>query len=93
MNAFQKSVICLLGCLVFSFASLSAQTAEKSDKKKKEEACCTKKHQCSEQCSKGNHVYKHGEKKHVCSEACAKDNMKHVCTDECKKNGKCMAKQ
>lgn len=57
-----------------------AQTAKK-DKPKK--------HQCTEQCSTGKHLYKHGEKKHKCGASCkavstTMELKDHVCTDACK---------
>ncbi|MFI0491100.1 hypothetical protein [Flavobacterium sp.] len=49
-----------------------------------------KKHQCTEACANGKHVYKHGEKKHKCDASCksmgnTKMELKdHVCTSACK---------
>lgn len=54
-----------------------------------------KKHQCTEQCSTTNHMYKHGEKKHKCDNSCktASTSMElkdHVCTSACHSAGKCV---
>lgn len=69
------------------FTALTVVSAQAQAAKKDK----PKKHQCTEQCSKGKHMYKHGEKKHKCDASC-KNSMgtttmelkDHVCTDACK---------
>lgn len=72
---------------VLTVVAAQAQTAKKEKPKK---------HQCTEQCANGKHMYKHGEKGHKCDASC-KNSMSattmelkdHVCTAACK-NGKHM---
>lgn len=67
--------------------SAQAQTAKKMKPKK---------HQCTEQCASGKHMYKHGEKKHKCDASCkamSNSTMElkdHVCTNACHSAGKCV---
>ena len=74
--------------VLFTALTTIAVQAQSTDKGKK------KKHQCTEQCANGKHMYKHGEKKHKCGASCktASSTMElkdHVCTEQCA-NGKHM---
>ncbi|HRI00915.1 MAG TPA: hypothetical protein PK006_07685 [Saprospiraceae bacterium] len=84
------SIIKKIGFAVL-FTALTVVIAQAQTAKKDK----PKKHQCTEQCSNGRHIYKHGEKKHKCDASCNPTSttieMKdHVCTDACHSAGKCV---
>jgi hypothetical protein len=56
-----KKIVPAIVFIALALVSAQAQTTKKMTPKN---------HTCSKQCTKGNHIYKHGEKGHVCNAAC-----------------------